>query len=492
MSGGGRRILVNTLYRGLADLGSKLATTVLFVLMARRLGGAQFGVFTFALSLVTLVTVLGDFGQNSVLTREVARDRSQLDRHFVNNLLLKLMLAVPALALAIAVVSAASTDSETRTVVALLGTAVVIELLRDTCFAVFQAYERLAFIPLALISQRFLTTIVGAVALFLGAGVVAVAAIYLAGAAVAFVIAISLVFGKIARPRLEPDPRIWKPLMRAALPIGLAGVFGTVLFRVDMSMLAAFKSKAVVGQYAAAYRLFEATLFVGWSIGAAVYPAFARLTPRTTPQVGAVFERAIKFVLLVTAPAAIGATILAKPIVDLVYGSPYREAITSLRLLGPAICLYPVAYLSGLLLVARDRQRILTIVLGIVAVENIVGNLVLIPWLSLDGAALGTSVSQLLATVPLVIYAARVCGGVDWRRILAGPTLAAGGCAAAMGALFARPLFAAAAGLALYVVLVVTFERKAFPDDLQGVLDLLRRRPGGSAPLPGPDLPNAP
>ena len=488
MSGGGRRILVNTLYRGLADLGSKLATTVLFVLMARRLGGAQFGVFTFALSLVTLVTVLGDFGQNSVLTREVARDRSQLDRYFVNNLLLKLVVSVPAVALAVALVSAFSADAETRTVVAILGVAVLIELLRDTCFAVFQAYERLGFIPLALISQRFLTTIVAAVALFSGAGVVAVSVIYLAGAAVAFAIAISLVFVKIARPRLAPDFRIWTRLMRAALPVGLAGAFGTVLFRVDMSMLAAFKSKAVVGQYGAAYRLFEATLFVGWSIGAAVYPAFARLTPRSAPPVGAVYERAIKFALLVTAPAAVGAAILGKPLVELVYGSGYREATTSLRLLGPAICLYPVAYLSGLLLVARDRQRILTIVLGLVALENIVGNLVLIPSFSLEGAAFGTSLSQLLATVPLLVYSARVCEGVDWRRMLAGPALAAGGCAAAMGALVATPALAAPAGLGLYLVVAVAFERKAYPDDLHGVLGLLRRR---SASVPGPDLPSS-
>src|SRR5438132_321390 len=50
-----RKIAANTIYRAVADLGSKVATVALFVVMARKLGEAHFGVFTFALSFVTLV-----------------------------------------------------------------------------------------------------------------------------------------------------------------------------------------------------------------------------------------------------------------------------------------------------------------------------------------------------------------------------------------------------------------------------------------------------
>ena len=54
--------------------------------------------FTFGLSFVVLVTTLGDFGQDAVLTREVARDRGLLDRYFANTLALKLVLSSAALA----------------------------------------------------------------------------------------------------------------------------------------------------------------------------------------------------------------------------------------------------------------------------------------------------------------------------------------------------------------------------------------------------------
>lgn len=483
---GARRIFANTLYRGLADIGSKVATTVLFIVMARKLGQSEFGVFTFGLSFVTLVSVLGDFGQNSVLTRDVARDRSEIHRHFVNNIALKVLLAVPTLAVAVLIV-VLTADAQTQAVVALLGAAVIAELLRGTCFAVFEAHERLGFIPVVMIIQRFATTIVGVVAMYLGAGVVAVSAIYLGGAVMSFALALSLMW-RVVRPRFELRAKTWWPLLRAAIPIGLAGAFGTVLFRVDTAMLAAFKPKRVVGNYGAAYRLFEATLFVGWSIGAAVYPVFSRLTPRTTPSVGSVFERAVKFALFLTVPLGLGAVLLAEPVVHLLYGKAYDDAIDALRLLGPAIPLYPVAYLAALLLVARHRQRVLTIATGAIALENIAGNFLLIPSLSLDGAALGTSISQTLVTIPLLFYSAQVCGGLQWSRMFAGPATAGAACGLTMFALSSIPAAAVAASAIVYIAVFASFEHKVFPDDAQGALALLLRRAVAEEPLAEPDL----
>ena len=58
-----------------------------------------------------------------------------------------------------------------------------------------------------------------------------------------------------------------------------------------MTMLAMFEPSEVVGQYGAAYRLLEATLFVSWSVSSAVYPVFSRLSPSSRAAVGFVFER---------------------------------------------------------------------------------------------------------------------------------------------------------------------------------------------------------
>jgi O-antigen/teichoic acid export membrane protein len=479
LAGGARRILANAGWRALSDIGSKAITLLLYAVMARKLGAADFGVFSFALALVTLVATLANFGQDGILTREVARDRGLIHRYFWNTLVLKLALALPALGLTLAVGWAIGMDGTTRLVILFLGIAIVIEALIQTCFAAYQAFEQLSLMPAVVITQRVVTTIPAIVALYLGADVVAVAAIYAAGTLVAVWLAMTLLARRVAGPRLEIDVRSWWPLMRLAAPLGVAGVFLTVLLRVDTAMLAFYKSDAVVGNYSAAYRLFEASLVVGWSVTAAVYPVFSRLTRESDPPVSFVYERALKLVLAPMLPLAVGAFLLGGSLVRLVYGPGFGDAGSALAWLAPAIVLYPVAQISGALLVAQNRQVALAVVYGLIALENVLANLVLIPLFSFKGAAAGASLSQALLAVPLLVLALRTAGAIDVRRVVAGPLLAA--IASAVGMYILRDHFAVAVivGAIAFVAVLVSLERRFYPEDARAVTVFLRRRTAG-------------
>ncbi len=480
------RILANTGFRAIADVGSKIASIALYVVMARKLGDAAFGVFTFGFAFVTIVTTFANMGQPAILTREVARDHRRLHDYFANTLALQLALGVPALLLAVGLHAVIGFEAGARTVVLLLGLAVVAEALMSTCFATFQAFERLVYIPIVLITQRWVTAGVGIAALALGAGVETVSAIYLAGAVGALVLALYCLFTRVARPRLEVQLKRWWPLMRVALPVGIAGVFATILFRVDVALLGWFENDAVVGDYGAAYRLLESTLFISWSIGTAVYPVFSRLSRTSETPIGAVFEGALKLGAALTLPLAVGAAVLAYPLIDLLYGSDFEDGAVPLMLLAPTIFLYPPTYIAAYVLISQDRQSELAWVYGSVAVVNIGLNLVLIPAYSLDGAAFVTSVSQLLSAAIMVTLALRASGPVDTRTIVGGPVLASALAGGTMALLHDEILIAAPAGALVYVVVLALFERRFHPHDYERVMRFVRRRPAepsaGGAP----------
>ncbi len=268
----------------------------------------------------------------------------------------------------------------------------------------------------------------------------------------------------------------WWPLMRMAAPVGLAGVFGTVLFRVDTAILAWFETPDVVGNYGAAYRLFEAAFFLSWAVGTAVYPVFSRLSPTSDPPVRVVFDRGLKLVLALMLPLAVGGVILGRPLVELIYGADYDRAGEALLILSPAIAFHGLAHVAALLLVSQNRQVVLAVVQGVVAALNIALNFLLIPWLSLEGAALSALVSQVLLTLLFLGYATRSAGGLDPGRVFAGPLLASVLSAIAMLALRDDLVPAIAAGAVAYVLALVIFERLAYPDDAQAILDFVRRR----------------
>lgn len=472
--GEARRILLNTGYRASADVASKVISLVFFVGMARFLGTTGFGTFVFALSFGLVVTTLAAFGQDQILTREVARDHAKLNDYFANTIALKLTLATPILVIALSGLALTKVSGETLATTALMAFAVLIELLMMTCYAVYQAFERLVWFPVVVVVQRVFTTVVGFSAMALGAGVVDVAAIYLAGSLVALVLSATLMVKLVAPTTVKLTTATWWPLMRAAAPIGLATVFGLVLGRSDTLLLAVFEPATVVGTYGAAYRLFEATFFIGWAVSAAVFPVLSRLSAPTS--VRSVTSSALKLVLVVAVPAAAGAVILGRPLLELLYGAAFSDAATPLMILGPGIVLHGVGLVLSTMLVSQNKARTITIAFGVTAAFNIAANLALIPLLSMRGAALVTTVSELILVVSLAAAAHSVVQRLDWRRASAGPLLAGGVAATSMFAL--RSTFGVAVVVAsvAYAVVLLVFERRVYPDDAQVVLRLVGRR----------------
>ncbi len=483
------RILANAGFRAIADIGSKLATAALYLIVARKAGASQFGVFVFAISFGGLAITLGQFGQEFVLVREVARDRSKLDSFYSDVLLSRVMLSVPPLVIALAVASLTGMSGHTRLVILLMSVGFIGDYMISVSFAVFQAFERVELMPVVLITQRWITTTVAVILLFNGAGIVGVAAVYCAGALLAAVLAAVLLHRKVAQPRLRLSFRGALAVTRAGVPIGLGMLAVTFLSRIDMSMLAAFKPTTEVGDYGAAYRLLETTAFVTWSVNVAVLPTMSRLTTSSVPTVGAVFQRGLKLALAITLPMAAGAAILAAPIISLLYGAEYHRSAEALVLLAPTITLAPASALTAQLLYAQGTRYIVGLTYAAVFLENVVGNLIFIPRYSLYGAAAGTSVSELLVAGTLFYFARGLRGRTERRRLLASALWASLAASAVMAVLHARLAFAIPAGIVGYLTVFLLHERVAFREDFEVLrtflLSLMRKSALPAAdPLP--------
>lgn len=481
MSSGARRILSNALLRTAADLGGKVATLVLFGVMGRRLGDDGFGVFVFALSFVTLVTALSGFGHKTVLTRAIARDRAAVDRQFTDTLVLQLSLGLPVLGLVVALGPLLGLDETKRLVVGLLGVAVVAEALAASVFAVAQAYERLGLVPVVVLTQRWFTAGIAIAALLAGAGVVAVAAIYLACAAGALVLALVLLRRWIVRPRAAVAPRRWPALFRAAFPIGIAGLLATVMTRADTTLLAAFDTDAVVGQYGAAYRLYESTFFVAWAISAATYPVVARRSPDGPAAVRPVVEGAYKLALALGLPLAALAALAGGPAIRLLFGDAFDGSERALALLAPAVVAYPLAAIGEHTLIAHDAQGTVVRVYVVGAVSVVVLGLLLIPPLGLEGAAIAASAGEAGLAAALLLLVARRTGGLDLRRVAAGPLLATAALAACLAVAGGLPLLSVVVGGLAYLAVLLAWERARHPEDAALLADAVRRRRGRGA-----------
>ncbi len=465
-----RRIARNAAVRAAGEVAAKLGSLAFFVTMARQLGTSGFGEFMFALALTSALCFIAGFGTDDLVAREVARERARGPRLLADAAAIKLVGGVAALLVAVAIVNVGDYSASARAAVYVVGIGSALEVLSKSWFSVFQAYERLDLISACIVLQRGLTAALGVTVLLAGGGVVAASACYAGGALVVVLVAEWWV-RRLGVRRAPADRSGWWGLVRAGIPIGMIGLLLTLLLRVDVAMLSFLSDASTVGEYSAAYRLVEATQFLGWAFAGAMLPWLARGSVELARGYGI----ALKALNGLLAPIGLAFVLFAAPIIALLYGPRFAGAVVPLRLLGAMTLLFGINAFASTVLIARDRPGAYTRVVAPMVLVNIALNAALIPSRGADGAAFAATFTSALLAALALWQAHVVVGRADVVGAFAGPLL---GCAAMALAVLALPLPwvpEALIGGLVYAAVFLGFEWTVRRDD---ALVLLSALPG--------------
>jgi O-antigen/teichoic acid export membrane protein len=473
-----RRVLRNTSVQVGAELVSKVASLVLYAVLARKLGRVGFGEFIFAFSLAALLTAFAGPGTDDVLTREVARDRSRLAEVFWAAMSLKVLLGGLAVLLAVAIAGAEGDPARLWVAIGALALTMLLEALAKTFHATFVAFEDLAPAATSLLVERLLTTFGGIVVVLLGGGIEGVALVFLAGSVAGLAYPAWVLARRWGMPRMRVSRPELRWLLVTAIPLGINGIFTMVLFRVDTLILNWLDTDAAVGLYGSAYRVLDATLFISFSFVTAMIPTLARARTDSHPSVAEVYASACKALVVLLFPIGATLALFAGPIVHLLYGGGFDGAVTALRLLGGAVALFGVSYLSTATLVYQHHQGWVPWLTGGLVVFNVALNFALIPRWSLNGAAFATAATEAARALVAGALVWRAAGRIPVARVALGPVL---GCLAmtAAWALLGASLAVIPVAVVAYVAVLLAVEQQRHPHDLRLVLDAVLRR--GSA-----------
>ncbi|MSO42278.1 MAG: hypothetical protein EXQ70_10370 [Solirubrobacterales bacterium] len=477
--GSSRLIARNTIARSGGEIIAKLASVAFYAVMARELGTGGFGSFIFALSLSSVILVLAGFGMDLYLAREIARDRKLVDVLFTNVMILKGVMLVALLGVLAGIVLVGPYSAETRIAAVLIGTGVAVEMLSGTLYSVVQGFERMEVGAVGLVVQRGVTAVVGIVVLLAGGGLIAASLVFLVGSIVGYVVTHSMMH-RVVRPRFRPDRSNWKSVLKAGTPIGLASLMFTLLLRLDASLISFLTGgdQSQVGNYGAAWRLVDATMFIPWSFGAAILPWLSRQGEKSEALLTRGSLIGLKILAAVLVPIGVGYAVFAPSLIEIIYGPGFGDAVQPLRFLGLMTVLYGINAYASELLVARHRPGAFARGIAFVLVFNIAINLFLIPAHGASGAAFSAVVCGVILAVISVRLIWDTVGHFSLTRALGGPTLG-GLVMAAIGLLAGLPFVAAAVVSTLaYLLTLLAFERTVFANDfglVSGVIGAARR-----------------
>jgi O-antigen/teichoic acid export membrane protein len=423
-----QRVAKNTMAPMASNLLNKVVDLGFAAVMLRILSPANVGNYTFAIVLVGYFEIITNFGLNTLLTREVSRDRSQGNTYLSHTAILRLLLclaAAPILALVLALWAGfIGLTPETIWAVVLLALALVPGNIATALSAVFYAHERMEYPAMVSVLTTFVKVALGVAALLAGYGIVGLAGI----AVVTNVITMAIFIYLVPRHFFQPTPvfsgNLAKGILSTSWPLMLNHILATMFFRVDVLVMQATRTSQELGYYGTAYKFIDGLNVIPSTFTLALFPVLSRYATTARHSFLRAYTLAIKTLLLLAIPLAVGTALLAEELVLLVGGEQYLpHSVTALQLL---IWFLPFSYVNSVthyVLIALDRQRYLTVCFVAGAVFNLTANAILIPRHGYQGAAVVTVISELVLLVPFLWEVHRRLGSLPslslvWRPVV--------------------------------------------------------------------------
>jgi O-antigen/teichoic acid export membrane protein len=430
-----RRVAQNSAFPIVAALANKGLDLAFAMVMLRVLGPTDAGKYAWVGVVVGYLDILLVFGTNTWLTREVARHPEGLGRHLASVLAARgvLWLAVGGITLLLVgpLATVADVTPDVGLGLVMLTLAMAPSGLAAALSAVLQGCERMEYPAAVTVVTTVLKIGLGLLALALGYRFVGLAAVALVVNVITAGSLAALYWDLLGWPRLRAAPRASVALIGASYPFMLNNLLASLFFRLDSLLLRPLAGDAALGWYNAAYRVLDGLNLIPAHFTLALFPLLARRGDTDRQALARVYQRALKVLLTLALPTAVGVALLAEPLVLLIAGPAYvPQADWALRTL---IWFLPFSFVNGVtqyVLIAVDRQRFLTLAFLVATAFNLAANLVLIPRASYLGAALVTVLSEVVLLGPFWWAVTRHLPPVSILRVAWRPTLAAAGMAA--------------------------------------------------------------
>ena len=393
----GRRVAFNLgLITAARGLGLAISA-VTFAILARRLGPEAFGQYTYAVVFVTIFTAFTDHGLNLPIVRRLAANPEDLPRVFGNALVLKALTGTGAALLAVLLGWLLPLPAGAAPAIA-IAAGLVLTTSLTVANGVFQVRLRMAPVALADVLSRGAFLAAALVLLARGGGVrsILAAQVVTTGLSTA---ALVLMAARLVRPRFAPDWRLWREVVRPAIPLTLSLVLGMVYQRLDLFLVEHFRGAAAAGHYAAAFRIVDLGILIPGLTMVVVFPVFAERFRGGREALAAVTRPVLDVMALAGLSLALLLAFRSRDILALVAGAAFVEAGPALALLGWGMAAIFLSNAYGYLLVAAGLERFnLGLALAGLA-TSVTLNLALIPVYGLIGggwASIGTQVVVLL------------------------------------------------------------------------------------------------
>ena len=393
-SGTKQMIMKNSFWFAFGTAVTKVARALIIIYVAKILGTGEFGIFTYALSLVGIFMIFADLGLTNILTRELSKDNDEKHSYLSTAFFIKIGFLLFTILLAAVFGPLISKFQEAGPLVVIIAVFVATESMRSFLYAITRAENKMQTeAGLGIIAE--VISVIVIMTLFLrnpSAGTLATA--FVIGNLIGLVITILFLRKNFIGIFKNFKSALVMPIIRSSWPFAIMGIFGIFMTNIDAVMIGFWNEPAALGIYAAAQKPISLLYVLPGFLSISLFPFISRLIADARKHIGAVIEKSYRVSLGLALPIVFGGIILAGPLLTVTFGDEYAGAMLTFQiLLLTLIPCFPGAVFADVIL-AEDRQKIFIKSTAFGGATNVVLNFILIPTYGIAGSAVATLVAQ--------------------------------------------------------------------------------------------------
>lgn len=200
-----------------------------------------------------------------------------------------------------------------------------------------------------------------------------------------------------------------KKHIKPLLILTLAGFFGNIYNKIDITMLGSMATEASVGYYSNAHKIILILVSCCQAISVVFLPRLSYYYKNDKKRLDSLVSKGIDVLLSISMPALMGVFLLAQNVIVLLYGNNFAPAGVTLAVFAPLIIIRPLGDLlcyQLLICSGNEEKRIPAYIAA--SILNIGLNACLIPRIGENGAAIASVITELFVNTIQLHYTIRI------------------------------------------------------------------------------------
>ena len=399
---------------------------------------SDIGCYFLAVFIAGLVASITELGLQGPLIREITLNRDLAQDYIGNALIIRLLLSILAFGFIISLNYWLNYTDLTFRLIILLGAAELINGLAQIYRCLFRAFEQMKYESVTVIAERLTVVLVGGGLIwFEMADLGEFGLIVLIGSVLNLILNLSIARLRFVKFMFHLNWKLWKTLMKQALPFALGNMFNLVYFRLDMILLSKLITNTAEAQsanawYGLAFTIVNAFTILPGAYMGAVFPVMSREFERKTVQFRYVYTDAIRWMVLLALPFAIGFALVSEQIAAQFFPKlEWRQIVLPLRLLSISGGVTFLTTVNITVLRATDQRLAFSILMFVTLSINLFLNLLFIPQYQHVGAALSMIGSESMLLIMSSIFIHRSISKLEyisfvWKSVIVSILMAIG------------------------------------------------------------------